>query len=169
MPYTVARPRPVPSPLGLVVKNGSKACSTTSAPIPRPESLTRSRTRSSCTPGVDHQVAAGGHRVPGVQGQVHQQLLDLAGIAGHRRQVRAGPDDQPDVFADRAAQRLLDLADHRVQVEHLRAYDLAAGEGEQLVGEVGAALAGPDDLARVGGDHLDVRLGDSASSMTKFA
>ncbi len=40
MPYTVARPRPVPSPLGLVVKNGSNARSMTSWGIPVPVSLT---------------------------------------------------------------------------------------------------------------------------------
>ena len=41
--------------------------------------------------GVDDQLAAGGHRVAGVQRQVEQQLLDLAGIAGDRRQVGRQP------------------------------------------------------------------------------
>ena len=43
IPKTVARPSPVPAPLALVVKNGSKACSATSGGIPVPVSLTRSR------------------------------------------------------------------------------------------------------------------------------
>ena len=56
MPYTVARPSPVPSPLALVVKNGSKARSTTSADMPWPESQTRRRTYS---PGATSASPAG--------------------------------------------------------------------------------------------------------------
>ncbi len=38
------KPSPVPSPIGLVVKNGSKARATTSGVIPVPVSLTYSAT-----------------------------------------------------------------------------------------------------------------------------
>ena len=44
MPWTVARPRPVPLPRSLVVKNGSKRCSSTSGGMPVPVSPTVSRT-----------------------------------------------------------------------------------------------------------------------------
>ena len=43
-PYTWERPRPVPTPVGLVVKNGSKARFTTSGDMPLPESLTATMT-----------------------------------------------------------------------------------------------------------------------------
>ncbi len=43
-PYTIERPSPVPAPVGLVVKNGSKAREITSGAMPMPVSLTRSRT-----------------------------------------------------------------------------------------------------------------------------
>jgi hypothetical protein len=39
-PYTLASPRPVPSPAGLVVKKGSKARAATSSVIPIPVSAT---------------------------------------------------------------------------------------------------------------------------------
>ena len=45
-----------------------------------------------------------------------------------------------------------------VEVQHLRPDHLAAGEREQLVGQVGAALAGPDDLLGVGDDRGEVRV-----------
>jgi hypothetical protein len=44
IPYTVARPSPVPLPGPLVVKNGSKIRAITSGVMPRPVSLTASRT-----------------------------------------------------------------------------------------------------------------------------
>src|SRR5258708_3943509 len=44
IPYTVARPSPVPTPAGLVVKKGSKARSITSLSMPAPVSATCSRT-----------------------------------------------------------------------------------------------------------------------------
>ena len=43
MPYTVASPRPVPRPRGLVEKNGSKTRSMVAASMPVPVSDTASR------------------------------------------------------------------------------------------------------------------------------
>ena len=42
MPYTVARPRPVPCPTGLVVKKGSKMWASVAASMPEPLSRTMS-------------------------------------------------------------------------------------------------------------------------------
>ena len=55
---------------------------------------------------------------------------------------------QVDVFAEGAAQQLLDVADDGVEVEHLWPGDLAAAEGEQLVGQLGGAFAGALDWSR---------------------
>src|SRR5580765_4648259 len=104
-PSTVDRPSPVPLPNSLVVKNGSKILSITSAGMPLPVSSTVSRT---CGPSVgrqgdketrrqrihlslspcllvslsdefvgraDGQPAAVGHGVAGVDCQVHQHLV----------------------------------------------------------------------------------------------
>ncbi len=43
-PYTWLKPSPVPTPAGLVVKNGSNARFITSALMPLPESLTATMT-----------------------------------------------------------------------------------------------------------------------------
>ena len=42
MPYTVARPRPVPLPVSLVVKNGSKIRALVASSMPQPVSVTAS-------------------------------------------------------------------------------------------------------------------------------
>ena len=70
---------------------------------------------------------------------------------GHRS--AAGRGDQLDVGAERAAQHLLHRADHVVEVQHLRLDHLAAGEGEQLVGQRGGPLGGPLDLPDVLADR----------------
>jgi hypothetical protein len=49
IPCTVARPRPVPEPIGFVVKNGSKTRSRVMASMPTPVSLTAS---IACAPAV---------------------------------------------------------------------------------------------------------------------
>ena len=54
------------------------------------------------------------------------------------------------VLAQRAAEHLLHVADHGVDLEHLRLEELLAGEGEELAGDVGGAGAGLDDLLDVG-------------------
>ena len=50
--------------------------------------------------GLDGQPPAGGHRVPGVDDQVHDDLLDLAWIHLDRVQIRRRYHDQLDVHAD---------------------------------------------------------------------
>src|SRR5262245_11623427 len=55
MAFTTARPRPVPSPTGFVVKNGSKRCARFSGAMPGPWSVTRTQNASAgrppCAPG----------------------------------------------------------------------------------------------------------------------
>ena len=66
---------------------------------------------------------------------------------GHRSVGQVGV--QHDVLAEGAVEQLLDLGDDVVEVEHPRLDDLAAGEGEQLVGQGGGAFGGPLDLSDV--------------------
>ena len=93
----------MPSPLGLVVKNGSKTRSTTSAwhagaGVADPQADVAARAAGGSgtavlgrriidVGGVDGQRAAVGHRVAGVDGEVDQDLLELAGVGEHRPQV----------------------------------------------------------------------------------
>ena len=47
MPWLIESPRPVPSPSGLVVKNGSNTCAASASDIPGPSSATSTATPSS--------------------------------------------------------------------------------------------------------------------------
>ena len=107
--------------------------------------------------GRDRQVPARGHRVARVDREVDQYLFDLAGIGDHQRQLVGQLGVQRDVLADRAAQHLLHVADDPVEIEHPGPDHLAAGEREQLVGELGTAPRGPDDLLGVPADRRHVR------------
>ena len=70
----IDRPRPVPWPGSLVVKNGSKICARSRGATPGPLSATRSSTASPSAARVDAHAAAPAHRVGGVEEQVHQHL-----------------------------------------------------------------------------------------------
>ena len=97
------------------------------------------------------QRAAVGHRIACVHGEVDQDLLHLSRIDQHRAQIGGQRAVQLDMLPERAAQQLLDVADDVVDVDDLRLHDLAAGEREQLVGQVRGPLGGQADL-------LDVRV-----------
>src|SRR5690242_10918400 len=95
MPYTVDRPRPVPLPGSLVVKNGSNARAIVASSIPTPSSLTATMTWGPSTdPGCTATYSASistlavsmvrlpplRHGISGVDSEVHDDLLDLARI-----------------------------------------------------------------------------------------
>ena len=51
-------------------------------------------------------------------------------------------------------EQLLHVADHLVEVQHREADELAAAEGQELVGQVGGPLRGAPDLLHVAKDRL---------------
>ena len=61
------------------------------------------------------------------------------------------------MLADGTAQHLLHVEDDLVEVEDPGPDHLAPGEGQQLMGQLGTPLAGPDDLLPVAADGGDVR------------
>ena len=73
-------------------------------------------------------------------------------------------DGQLDVLAQGALQELLDPGDHLVEVQHPRLDHLAAGEGQQLVGQVRGPPGRLLDLADVIEDRLPARLAASAAT-----
>ena len=99
--------------------------------------------------GLDGQLAALRHGVAGVDGQVHQDLFDLAGVGPHRAQSHGRPDGELDVLADEAREHLAGFFDEVVQVEHPRLQNLLSAEGQQLPGERRRALPGLLDLHEV--------------------
>src|SRR3989442_1185457 len=118
MPYTVARPSPVPLPFSLVVKKGSKMWLFVWASMPVPVSDGEQHVRAGLgrevlrgvgfvelgVRGLDRELAALRHGVARVHGQVHDHLLELTGIRLHRAHVGCERRAQLDVLADETAQ-----------------------------------------------------------------
>ncbi len=152
------RPRPVPLPTSLVVKNGSKTRASTSGGMPVPVSRDREHARSRPAPPrrwrrvvlVELDVArsrssaaAARHGVAGVDGEVEQRV-SRAGRG--RPRPASSPASSSVLDLDRPrrsvpAQQARAMPTHqRVEVERLRLQRLPAREGEQLLGQRGAAL-----------------------------
>ena len=80
-----------------------------------------------------------------------------AGSTLHAIDIRRERGDQRDVFADQAAQQLLDLPHERVEIDDLRLQHLPAAEGEQLAGERRGALARRLNLLEVRAQPIALR------------
>src|SRR2546428_634951 len=74
--------------------------------------------------GLEGQLPTPGHRVAGVPGQVHDDLLALPRVRLHLPEVRGEARLDLDVLADQPAEHLVDAGQYLVQVEDLRLQDL---------------------------------------------
>src|SRR4029078_13274868 len=83
--------------------------------------------------------AAAGHRVPGVDGQVDDDLLHLRGVGADAAEVAAAAGDELHVFADEALEERAHALDDLAEVQDARLQDLLAAEGQELVGQGGRA------------------------------
>jgi hypothetical protein len=99
--------------------------------------------------GVNAQGAAVGHGVAGVDGQVDQDLLDLARVGEDRQRIVTQRSAQLDICAKGSAEKVLDPAYPVVEVEHLGADNLSSGEGQKLVGQICSASSGLFDLVNI--------------------
>src|SRR5438093_935950 len=89
MPRTPARPRPVPFPGALVVKNGSKIFSCRAGATPGPLSDTEITTKgpaftSGCrlaSASVNRIFSATRHGVTRIDAEIEEHLVNLSGIA----------------------------------------------------------------------------------------
>ena len=70
-----------------------------------------------------------------------------------------------DVFADDAAKQLLHAGDDAIEREDARRDDLAPAEREQLLGQLGGAVGGLDDLVDVGAPRIAFPSSSSSSSL----
>ena len=113
--------------------------------VPRPGSVVAHRAR------LDRQRPAGRHRVAGVDGEVHDHLLDLRAVGEHGRQPLVGQHRDLDVLADQPPQHRQQRGGHLAEVERDRVEDLLAGEGQELARELGGALGGALDLGQLVG------------------
>ena len=168
----------MPWPIGLVVKNGSKARAITSGVMPVPVSVTQSetywpgaRSRSRAARSSSHLLAVSmvsappsRHGVAGVDAQVEQRVLQLGRVDQGRATGRRRRPPRPSIAGpDGAADQILHAGDQPVDVGRLGIERLAAREGQQPVGQrrraAGRALRGAD----VALDAVDAALGQAAS------
>ncbi len=117
-PYTWLKPRPVPLPTPLVVKNGSNTRGSVSAAMPAPVSVSSTRHEVAAQavdlglagqPDLAHrdrENAAIRHRVARIHAEVQQRELELARVDADaaRSVLRRCPD--PDVAAQRPLEHL---------------------------------------------------------------
>ena len=85
--------------------------------------------------GFDRQVAALRHGFTGVHSEIHEDLLDLAGINFHEAERGLEGGLELYVLADEPLQHLRSIGDDRIQVQHDRLKHLLAAEGEELAGQ----------------------------------
>src|SRR5207247_4757768 len=89
-------------------------------------------------------------RVAGVDGQVHQHLLELGRVGLHRQGRGQNDGAQLDVVAEQAAEHLGIVHDEGVQVDDPGRVDLPVTEGQELAGQLAGPLAGREDSAERG-------------------
>ena len=82
---------------------------------------------------LDRQLAAAGHRIARVDGEIDERLLQLAGIDIHLPQAAGQHGLQRNLLAQRPAQQFADAADQFVGADRFGRQRLAAGEGEQAL------------------------------------
>lgn len=86
--------------------------------------------------GLDRELAAEGHGLVGVGREVHDHVLDLAGVGAHVPEARGAAQRELDVVAEDAPQRGLHRGEGLVEVEGARPHHLPAAEGDELPREV---------------------------------
>ncbi len=76
------------------------------------------------------QFSASGHRVPRVEGQVEEYLLDLSGIREGSRGASAQGKGKQDILGEYAAKQPLRILNRRVEIQDFRREGLAPREGQ---------------------------------------
>jgi hypothetical protein len=90
----------------------------------------------------DAQLAAVGHRVAGVEGQVEEGVLELVGIHHRHQAGLAAGGGHGDGAGQRAADQLGHAEDQLIDLDRLGLQGLAAGKAEQAADQLGAPVGG---------------------------
>ena len=104
-------------------------------PLLQPAMIARVARRDVPVRGLHEQLTAGRHGVARVHREVHQHLRDLTRVGAHCAQILIQRSGHRDVLADQAAENLLAVAHHGIQVDDARLQHLLAAEREQLLRE----------------------------------
>ena len=89
---------------------------------------------------LQRKLAALGHGIFGIDDQVHDDLLELAGVGAGVTGLGGEPGHQLDVFADQRAEQPLHVADDGVDVDYFQFQHLLAAEGQQLPSQSGRPI-----------------------------
>ena len=104
--------------------------------------------------GLDGELAAVRHRVAGVERQIENRIGELAGVDQRARRIAVEHHVDLDVLSERRPQQIGGLDHQRIDVDLTRLQRLLAGEGEQALGQIGAARRGvvdhPGDRQKLG-------------------
>ena len=155
---TVARPRPVPLPSGLVVKNGSKICACTSGDIPVPVSVTAM---------LDHEPVASAMARVLIRNSPPRGMASRALIARLRSACSTWPrsawtggtaGSSEVINVTCSPSRRLAIEDRSVMSALTSKTESSRGalaaEGEELARQRGGAIDGLQDLAKIVARHL---------------
>src|SRR5215475_12912249 len=88
-----------------------------------------------------------GHRVAGIEGKVHDDLLHLYGINVDRSRIGGEVRLKRDVFSNRSAQQVSNRDDNFVQIDVAWPENLSPAERQKLPGQGGGPLRCFFDLA----------------------
>ena len=90
---------------------------------------------------LDGEGATGGHGIARIGGQVEDYLLDPGGVCPDGVQVGGEGGLEMDILSNDAMQQAVHAGQYLVEVEDAYLHGLAAGEGQEVPGEMGGALA----------------------------
>jgi len=90
---------------------------------------------------LDRKGAAIGHGIPRVDNQVHDDLLDLAGVGKDIAEIGSEDRLQFDVFRKQASEHLIKVAQQLVKVEYLRLNLLFPAKCQELLGQCGSLFS----------------------------
>ena len=99
--------------------------------------------------GFNCELAAIGHGIARISGQVHDDLLDLHGIGAHTPNIATVGNGELKVLADQPRQHFADFLEHMIQIKQLQGLHLLAAEGQQLASQISGALGGFHDFLHI--------------------
>jgi len=85
--------------------------------------------------GLDGELPTMGHGVTGIDGQIHDDLLDLARVGAHAPQPRRRHGDQMNVFTDQPLEHPIHVGRDGVEVKYFGLEHLLAAERQELPGQ----------------------------------
>ena len=99
---------------------------------------------------AEGEASALGHGIAGVDGEVDEDLFDLAAVGADVDVVGVELGLEDDVLAEEGAKEVVEVVDDLVEVEDFGLDDLLAAEGEELACEGAGACGGAEDFGGFG-------------------